>query len=222
MHALVNPEEFVPEHGTQTWKLACTDYVSRLVMPGLTSVMRNKARNMTLQLVTWGEGCLDALAGRDLDFGIGIIRRDVPDIYRSLLFEDRFVCVGAKSNRVLRRKMTASDYAALPHAQVSVTGVGNSAVDTALSKLGLQRQIALRLPHFNLAPSFVVDSDLVLTIPERVLAALGDTRSALKVVPVPVALAPLRVCLFWHERQHGDAAHRWMRETVVRQSAQLR
>lgn len=222
VHALVNPAEFVPEHGTQEWKLACTDYASRLLMPGLAREMCRDAHQMKLQLVTWDSSCLDALAGKELDVGIGIIRRDVSGIFRTTLFDDRFVCVGAKSNRRLRRQMAAEEFASLPHIQVSVTGVGGGAVDSALEDLGLERTIAVKLPHFNLAPSFVLDSDLVLTIPERVLSALGDIRAHLKVVPVPVELAPLRVCLFWHERQHGDPAHKWLREKIVRQASALR
>lgn len=56
-------------------------------------------------------------------------------------------------------------------------------------------------------------SDLVTTLPRRLLLVLGAAPDCL--FPPPVALAPLRVRAIWHSRSQADEGVAWLRETLA-------
>jgi len=68
--------------------------------------------------------------------------------------------------------------------------------------------------HFLVAPFAVASSDLVITLAER-LARAFEPLLPLKILDPPVTLPRFTMYLSWHERQHRDPAHRWLRELVV-------
>src|SRR5262249_6838638 len=112
-----------------------------------------------------------------------------------------------------RGRLTLERFVKLRHALIATEGAGEAVVDVALRAVGRKRVVSLRVPHFMIAPLVVAESDLVITIPERVVLAVGRARFA--VHRPPVALPGFTFCSFWHERNDADAAHRWFREQVA-------
>ena len=104
-------------------------------------------------------------------------------------------------------------YLALRHIAVTISGVGASPVDAALSARGLTRR-ALRVPHFLAAAMMTADSDMALTLPGRLARRLAATL-ALQVVDLPLPMPPLSPAMIWHERFQDDPAHAWLRGQIV-------
>jgi DNA-binding transcriptional LysR family regulator len=100
------------------------------------------------------------------------------------------------------------------HVTVTISGVGESAVDAALSTLGLTRHVVLRVPHFLAGAMLVADSDMILTLPSRLARRLAE-RLPLMLLDLPLQVAPLSPAMIWHERFHGDPAHAWARQQLV-------
>ena len=84
-----------------------------------------------------------------------------------------------------------------------------------LHKRGLQRQVARAVPYFVTALQLAAQTDYLLTISERIARKLGPGLG-LQVFEVPVELRPYALSLIWHPRFDGDAAHRFLREVLVR------
>jgi len=215
LRSLGAEERFEPEEATHRWKIACTDYIAGLIMPPLLQRLRTRAPGIALELQNWGTRHADVLATDALDLGIGTEARRVAGLYQRTLFEESFVCVADARNRKASRRLTPEGFAALPHVQLTVKGVGTGAVDRALGGLGLSRRVVLSLPHFWLAPNFIADTDLVLTVPRRLACLLAPRYPGLKTIPVPLDLPSFAVTLLWHERLHHEPAHRWIREQIV-------
>lgn len=131
-----------------------------------------------------------------------------PEIRTLGLFRDRFVGVVRKSHPLLKRKISAQQYASGAHVLIVRQGLQMSPIDAALARLGLTRNVAVTVSGFSPAIALARASDLVATVPERHTAALcrGMHRFAL---PMPVA--GFTISLFWHPRLDADPAHRWMR-----------
>jgi DNA-binding transcriptional LysR family regulator len=110
------------------------------------------------------------------------------------------------------KRLTLDTFVALPHALVAPGGRPGSIVDTILAKRGLRRRVVLEIPHFLAAPSIVRQTDVVLTIGERIARALGD---GLRILSPPVPLPRFTVETIWHERHHGDPAHAWFRHVAA-------
>lgn len=83
---------------------------------------------------------------------------------------------------------------------------------------GLQRRVAVNVPHWGTAPGMITDTDLILTVATRTLDNLsfGDSLVAL---PPPMTIAPFNYVQVWHQRFNEDPAHRWLRDLVRQVSA---
>ncbi|WP_170319675.1 LysR family transcriptional regulator [Polyangium spumosum] len=206
---------FVPGSAVARLRVACTDFVAGLVMPAVVRRLRAEAPGLHVELQNWGARRAETLATDELDLGIGTGSRPLSGIYQRKLFTDEFVCIADKNNRAAHRNWTPAGFASLPHAQLSVKGVGTGAVDAALAEQGLSRTVAVSLPHFWLAADFILGTDLVLTVPRRLCAALTARSPGLKHVPLPLCVQGFTATLLWHERRHHDPAHRWLRDGIV-------
>jgi DNA-binding transcriptional LysR family regulator len=87
-------------------------------------------------------------------------------------------------------------------------------VDEALEQLGHQRRIAVVMPSFMAAMLVAAVSDLMLTMPLRVAERLRQ-HLPLRLLPPPVELPAYEMHQVWHERDHHDPAHRWLRGLVL-------
>ena len=101
----------------------------------------------------------------------------------------------------------------LAHALIAPCG-GRGIVDQELEARGLSHRIAVQVPHWLVAPHLVANSDLVLTLVES-LATTYAALLPLEVVALPLAVAPVACWQRWHERDHRDAAHVWLRTLVA-------
>ena len=109
-------------------------------------------------------------------------------------------------------------YLARPHLLVSMDGNTQGEVDNVLRARGLQRRVAVNVPHWGTAPGMIAGTDLILTVATRTLdnVPLGDTLVA---IPPPLTVAPFNYVQVWHQRFNQDPAHRWLRELVKQVSA---
>lgn len=59
-------------------------------------------------------------------------------------------------------------------------------------------------------PELVARTDLIATVPERLV---GERAKRLQ-APEPLPVEGFAIGLMWHERTHHHPAHRWVRERV--------
>lgn len=96
---------------------------------------------------------------------------------------------------------------------VTSSGTGHLILAKEIASQGIRHNIALRVPNY-LGIAFVIEqTDMLVTIPER-LAQVLEGRGRFKVFPVPFALPDYAVKQHWHERYHHDPGHRWLRGVV--------
>ena len=112
--------------------------------------------------------------------------------------------------------MTLERYLELGHVLVSPGGARGGIVDDALAKLGKNRRVAVVVPHFLVAPFLVDRTDLVLTLAARIAKSLAASVN-LRALPPPseLDLPGFDIRLFWHERDHVDPAHVWLRAQIA-------
>ena len=72
-----------------------------------------------------------------------------------------------------------------------------------------KRHIVIRLPHFIAVPTLLRCTDYVTTAPSYVMRALDDVEN-IRALPLPFSVPSLSIALYWHERFHRDAGHRWL------------
>jgi DNA-binding transcriptional LysR family regulator len=102
----------------------------------------------------------------------------------------------------------------------SPDGQGTSLVDSILAARGLRRRIALVLPSSAAVPSVVAATDLIATLPSRIVKDLAAI-PGLHFVPAPLPPVEVSPHLFWHPRTQNSPLRAWLRAMIKEIAATL-
>ena len=206
--------DFVPANSNRTFRLAMSDYGAAIVLPKLLRQLRAEAPNTTLVVTQDSRhGMLEQIAQGKIDLALGVFPNLSADISSEVLFEETFSCLLDRSTLPANGQLDLDNYLLRPHISVSVDGCSNGEIDRLLRDEGLQRRIAVSVPHWRTAPSMISNTDLILTVATRTLDnALLDEELVSLSPPLPIP--PFPFVQLWHNRFGEDPAHRWLREQV--------
>jgi DNA-binding transcriptional LysR family regulator len=222
--ALAEPRAFAPEHASRTFRIVSPDLFDALVLPTLFQRVGQQAPGIDLAVVPMRKRLSDSLETGDIDLAIYPVLLDPhpfdlgtqvdAELQSRTLFRDSFRCFVRSDHPVLAsRRLTLKAYTRLNHILVSPGGEGPGVVDRILETQGLQRRIALRVPHFATALEVITQSDLVLTAPSSLSKC--SAASALASRPAPLDIPEHAITMIWHPRFTEDPAHRWLRDLMV-------
>jgi len=222
---LAEPQPFEPEHASRTFRIVSPDLFDALVLPTLVQRLDQQAPGVALAVVPTPKRLSDSLETGDVDLAIHPVLLDPhpfdlgtqvdAELQSRTLFRDSFRCFVRNDHPALsgRRRLTLKAYTRLSHILVSPGGEGPGVVDRILHALGLERRIALRVPHFATALEVIAQSDLVLTAPSSLSQC--STASSLASRPTPLDLPEHAITMLWHPRFTEDPAHRWLRQLML-------
>lgn len=225
--ATLERPKFQSESSNRAFRIATTDEIELLLLPALLRELSIVAPGVTVnckRLQGLFETPESDLQSGALDFAMG--RFPYPPsvesgLYEQALYEDRAVCIARVGHPTVRRRvLSLAQFIKLKHVVTFYPGEGPGLIDRILSELGHRRKIALTLPHCLTVPFVVAQSDLIATVPDSVVHALGPT-VRLQRMRCPVSVPTLRVNLAWHVRTHEEASHKWFRDLVAAVSRRL-
>lgn len=215
---------FDPATATHTFSLACSDYMDPLFLPQLVAQIKNLAPlcQVDIHPLSGESDYRTRLAQGEVDIVVGNWPALPDDLHMARLFGDEVVCLVAKNHPAARRGWDSASWLAAEHVAPTPTHPGaKGVIDEHLDKLGLQRNITVRCPHFGLIPAMVASSLLVLTTGrqycERYTATLPLT-----ILPCPVDFPRMMYYQLWHERTHASASAKWLRDRVKAVASMLR
>ena len=214
---LAGPGEFDPSVTQQTFTIALPDHVLPLKFNGLLREFRRQAPLARLVMRALGpdydfEG---ALAVGAADLVISNWPKPPPYLRRSVLFEDRFVCLVDRSHPFASRTTTEQQYLAAGHIVPSdYSSAHRGVVETHLSSLRRERDRRLVVGYFSMAPYLLVGTDLVFTT-TRHFAEHYASILPLTIIELPVKYPRIEFYQLWHERMQHSATHRWFRHLVA-------
>src|SRR5690606_17633789 len=91
------------------------------------------------------------------------------------------------------------------------TGNTDHLVEGYMARQRLHRTINLMVNHYHTALSVVANTDLVATVPERVVR----NATSIRILQLPFELPVAEVRQFWHGRFHYDPANIWLRSQIA-------
>lgn len=220
---LTSAGTFDPQQIAATLRIATIDLYQTTLLPALVAALRRNAPGLDLQIRTIERHRLhDLLAAGDLDLAIAPPLVGSRDLRAELLWNDHLVTLVSADNP-LRLPMTLDSFAAAAHVvdaghvQVAPDGQGISVVDSILAARGLRRRIAVVLPSSAGVPFVVAATDLIATLPSRIVKDLASIPN-LRIVPAPLPQVEVSPHLIWHSRTHNSPLRAWLR-SVIRQIA---
>lgn len=214
-----SPAPFEPRLSTRKFRIASNDYMELVLFPRLLRRLWIEAPGIDVRIINLGDEANADLAEGRLDLAMGVVGQIAsPDGPRGLrsrdLVSDGFVCVVREAHPVVKKRLSLDDFVAMPHALVAPRGAQGSVVDSALARIGKKRRVAVEIPHFLVAPHVVRETDLVLTLAARVALSLAPLLGLRQLAP-PLELPGFTMTMVWHERQHVDPAHVWLRDLIA-------
>lgn len=214
--AIRGEPRFDPATARRSFRIATGDYAELILLPRLVARLAHEAPGVDLWVVPLPDDTAGALAAGAIDLGLGVWRAPAwpAGLYQRRLFDEDFRCVVRAGHPAAAQRLTLARFCELQHLLVAPRGTPGSFVDDQLAELGRTRRVAVRVPHFLIAPHVIAASDLVVTIATR-LARLYAEPLGLELLAPPFEVAPFTVSMAWHERAHHDPGHRWLRERLV-------
>lgn len=154
------------------------------------------------------------LKNGDVDLYIGVSAGAHDGWVRRKLLEDAFATAQRKAHPRGTGPLDLESYCALSHLVVSSAGDPFTGfVDQTLAGLGYQRHVAMSTQSYAMAPALVAGTDLVCTLPERMLKQFAST---LDIFPPPLPLQPITINMYWHPKNSQDPANAWLRGQLLR------
>lgn len=210
---------FHPEKARRSFRIATTDYLSAILLPGLVSRISADAPgiNLVATSVSPDRG-LDYIREGRIDLLIAyFVVTKVPDNFRKRqLFKDSYVVMTRRGDRRFRSGLSLEEFGRAEH--VVIAPRENwlpGPLDTSLAKLGLKRKIRVMVPHYMVVPHIVAETDLIATVPASAAARIASGLR-IRVFPLPLDVAPFNVEMAWDERHHHDPGHKWLRNAIRR------
>jgi DNA-binding transcriptional LysR family regulator len=211
---LETPPAFDPRTEASTFTVSTTDFGALVILPPLLRDLASRAPLIDLAIRPSDETSIGHLVSGEHDLALSVGAAMPPGVRGVRIFQDDFVCVRHRPRGKRLPRLTLARYLATPHLLVSPLGRGDAPVDIALRRIGKKRRIALRLPHFLVAPLVLAHCDFVMTVPSRLAAVFGELLPVQKDEP-PIPISGFSVDMLWHERREEDPAHRFLRERVI-------
>ncbi len=207
-------EAFDPATAARTFRLAGTDYTVSVLTGTLLGRVFAQSPASTVLFSRWHHGVFaDAEHGLvDLLIHGGT---PPPPLRTRVLFEEGYSCLIPSHHPLAQRAaLSLEDYLGCAHIVVDVTDGRQGHVDRRLEALGSPRRASVTVPYHAAAAAAVPGSSLVATLPTD-FAVQQAVPGVTTVVPAPPEIGAMSYAMSWHPRLDDDAAHRWLRGTIV-------
>lgn len=205
---------FDPLTSDRLFQLAMTDIGEVNFIPKLMSVLRERAPRVSVATVrNTAVNLQEEMSHGKVDLAIGHLPELTSEFFQRRLFRQRYVCMFRPGHPLDKRTVRVKDFEQAEHVVVTAAGTGHARVDEILARLGVERNIRLKVPHFVAVADIVQSTDLVATVTEK-FAQRSAEFFGLKYIAHPVDLPEIQINLFWHSRYHRDPASQWLRNLV--------
>ncbi|ENM5880506.1 LysR family transcriptional regulator [Vibrio metoecus] len=205
---------FDPLHYSGVFTIGALDFEMMMIVPKLLARFQQRAPNLKLQIVPYNaymplHDYLDKVA----DLLLYSTDESPTNVFKQRLFNDNYAVVMCRNHPLANQPMTLENYCQSRHVIISGNGLGKTDMDHELKKLNYQREVVASLPHFSMVPELLMDTDLIATLPRRLVAHLS-TRYDIAIADLPFYTADFQVEQFWHLIHHSSPIHQWVRQEI--------
>ena len=223
--------KFEPEQSKRIFRIMASDYTEVTLLPVLLAVLRTEAPNSRLDIMTPSYVSFHDVERGKVDLVINRFDSLPQSFHQVHLWDDSFSCVVNAENPIVKN-WNLQSYLAHKHVWVSKTGMGVGVgmtpddvqrlgwVDEALSKLDVNREIAVFTRHYQAALMLGEQQHLIVTIPTMATRSIADNGKVAILEP-PFAIPRMRLKMVWSPLLQHDPGHRWMRQTIKTVSEQI-
>lgn len=206
---------FDPLAARRTFTIGFRPVLEAGILPPLMARLQQEAPHVEIASVRTDRRELAAeLAGGALDLVVDVLMPLAGDLRCHRLSRDTQVVIARDGHPGIGERLDLESYLAHSHILVSSRRKGPGLEDMALAQMGRHRHVALRCQQYFAACRVVAESDMLLTMPEQYAHSANENLPN-RIHPLPLAMPPLDVFLYWHENVDADPANIWLRELLI-------
>ena len=209
MRAFATNEDFDPATYDGEFVIAANDFQRDLLLPALLKRLRAGAARMHLRVVPSNVPSAELLREDRVHLIITPRPPLAGDVLQRRLFEDRYACFYDASVRAAPASL--DDYLRAEHLTVVYESRGPLDIDRALNERGVLRRFAAVVANFSGIPPFLRGSPYLATLPS--LVGREMLRGFAQTAP-PLPCPPMPMYVVWHQRDHLNPLHRWVRREL--------
>lgn len=215
---------FDPATCDRTFQIIMSDIGALVYLPRLITRLKEVAPQVNIRILQMPrEAYHEAFFSGEADLAIGFLPNLKAGFYQQRLFSDSYVCLVRKDHPRIRNRISLAQFAAESHVMIEPGGSPyrsasqqtstTTLIERYLAERNLSRRIALKVPHFVVVPQIVQSTDLIATIPSYIMR-YNQPWPNLKILGLPLEVPKFEIRQFWHQRNHDDAANRWLRSEI--------
>lgn len=213
--SLAGPAVFDPKTSRAHIRLSARDSELSATLPDVLCRVFQSAPNVTLSVQALSSSkAIKGLTDGALDLAIGFFGQSPDHLAATNLRTERYLVVGKIAHPLLQGELTLEKYLSADHLLVASDASRHGVVDDKLAESGKTRHVALSLPQFMPALAVLGKSDLIATLPAR-LVEQHARRFDLVAQPPPLALRSFDIKLLRHRRDLRNPAVTWCLEQIL-------
>lgn len=214
--ALSYAEQFDPQATTRMFRVSMSDAAEMFFLPPMCEYLHGHAPTASLKVEQVPPDAIEeALRTGYLDFAIGNLPSLKPHTGHNLLFNESYVCLTRdRAGLPKGNRLTTAAFLAMSHVLVHSAESSHHDLDEVFRQHGIDRRIALDIPHYSVLPQILERSDLAATVPLR-LSKLFNAQARFRAYQLPLDLPEVEILLHWHADFEGDAGNRWLRQIIT-------
>jgi DNA-binding transcriptional LysR family regulator len=226
----IAPSSFFPQETDRRFSIATGAYVAAVLLPCVVERIRAEAPQAELRILPMQSDVEIALRSGGLDMAIGAFPDLSDRVSRQSLFEEQGVWALRANHPVVQGRLTLDDLAALSHVMLTAAPDAGDIdlpwrhgfnptpyhwtahVDVALTRIGLKRQVAVRMQDVYSGLAIVSRTDMTMLAPRR-MAQTHAEALGLTLFEPPYPSPNLVMEGIWSP-EAGHPALDWLRSVV--------
>ncbi len=206
---------FDPAASSRVFSIASRDVMEASVLPRLMASLQLRAPDVQLRSVRVARREMEsALASGLVDFAADVLLPVSGVIEHQPVGHEQLVVVMRDGHPLAQQDWDLDAYLSARHVLVSSRSDGPGVEDFALSRAGQARRIALRCQNYFAAMQVIRSTDLLLSLPDSFARKMADDND-ICLRPSPLALPPLELHLYWHQKSSRDPAVMWLKDQIL-------
>lgn len=209
-------DQFDQSSSDRQFTLAMTDVGEMYFMPLLIQHCKQHAPN--IRVTSMRAHNVDLMLGMEtgnIDAAIGAFDSLSDTLFQRRLFKQNYVSLFRRTHTRMKVGMTLREFLAVDHLIVASQESPYDKINQALEKAGVAHKAQYAIPHFSSVPYIISQTDLVVTVPEKLAQGAALAFDLVYIKP-PLRLPSLQTNIFWHRRFTNDAGNQWLRQTLVK------
>ncbi|MFC5322165.1 LysR family transcriptional regulator [Bradyrhizobium oligotrophicum] len=215
-------EAFDPAKSDRRFRIVVSDFMTIVFFRRIIERAAREAPGVSFDLLPFDDQPDEPLRRGEIDFLI------FPEVFmppghpKTKLFDETMVCVGCRSNRQLRGKLTFETYMSMGHVMAQFGKTRKPSIDEwLLLEHGIKRRVEVSVQSFAMIPHCLLETERIATMHRRLALHFAKTMP-LQIVKLPAHLPAFTEAIQWPALHNSDPASAWLRGMVLAEAKRMR